>query len=167
MWEVINDFICGILLTIDTFIFGKITLKQEIKISKLKILILSLVTSIFLTLTYLGLESTTKTLLMASIETIYYIQLFQISVKKSIFVSIIFIVVLMLTDLVDLLFVTEVLKLNSNLLYGHYAGSVFGNTIITISFTILVYILKKPLRKLINNKITLNTKITVKKSKNK
>lgn len=161
MWEVTSAIICGIITTLEVIIFGKVALEEEIQISKKKIIILSIITSVIYGATYLLLENTIKTSVMIITDMIFYMCSFKINLKKSMFMAFLCIIILLIADLIELFFVTKVLHVSLKYCYNTYAGSVLGNITILILFIVVIYMFKNFLRKVVNNKITNNTKIVI------
>ena len=159
MWEVTSAIICGIITTLEVIIFGKVALEEEIQISKKKFIIISLGISLIFGIISLLFYNISKTLIIIILDIIFYKYVFKITMKKSTFLTFLYIVILLAADLIELFFVTKILHVSMAYCYNAYAGSVLGNITILILFTIITYIFKRLLRKIINNKITNNTKI--------
>lgn len=159
MWEVTSAIICGIITTLEVIIFGKVALEEEIQISKKKFIIISLGISLIFGIISLLFYNISKILIIIILDIIFYKYVFKITMKKSTFLTFLYIVILLAADLIELFFVTKILHVSMAYCYNAYAGSVLGNITILILFTIITYIFKRLLRKIINNKITNNTKI--------
>ena len=161
MWEVTSAIICGIITTLEVIIFGKVYLEEEIQIPKKKFIIISLGISLIFGIISLLFYNISKTLIIIILDIIFYKYVFKITIKKSIFLTLLYIVLLVASDLIDIMFMTRIINISIKEFYTTYTGSIIANLKILVIFCALIFLVKTPLRKLINNKITLNTKIVV------
>ena len=161
MWEVISVIICGIITTLEVIIFGKVALEEEIQLPKKKFIIISLGISLIFGIISLLFYNINKTLVIIILDIIFYKYVFKITIKKSIFLTLLYIVLLVASDLIDIMFMTRIINISIKEFYATYTGSIIANLKILVIFCVLIFLAKTPLRKLINNKITLNTKIVV------
>ena len=161
MWQIINGFICSLITIIGVFLFGKIVLNKEIEFSKEKIIISIIATTIIHTAIYLNLEGTLKSLSMMLLDICFYIYIFKISIQKSILTSVLYAIILLIPELIELFIITKILKLSKAFLYNTYAGSIIGNLFTCILLIIITFIIRKILQKIINNKIENNIKIVI------
>ena len=112
MWQIIKEIICLSIAVTGTFLFGRIVLNKKIQIDKKRFAILFTITILSHALLSLYLEGFIKTLLMGIIEVYFYIIVFQINKKKSILLTITYMMVLIIPDLLELFFVTKILKMD-------------------------------------------------------
>ena len=161
MWEVTSAIICGIITTLEVIIFGKVALEEEIQIPKKKFIIISLGISLIFGIISLLFYNISKTLIIIILDIIFYKYVFKITIKKSIFLTLLYIVLLVASYLIDIMFMTRIINISIKEFYTTYTGSIIANLKILVIFCALIFLVKTPLRKLINNKITLNTKIVV------
>lgn len=159
MWEAIRIFIYLSIMIIGVFVFANSILQTKPKLNIKITSLLVLITLIIQTIITLSFSGTLKTLLIIFIYMIFYKLVYNISMKKSIFLTIIYLIILVTADLIELFFVTKVLHISMTYCYNTYANSIISNLIILILFILITYIFKNLLRKLINNQITNNTKI--------
>lgn len=153
MWQIISDYIKLLVTTIGVFAFGRIVLDKKIQISKNKFIVSLLITSIVHTIIFVFLTNTIKTLTMGLVDIIFCKYTFKITIKKSIFLTFLYMILLMITDLLQLLFIIEILGLSIEFCYTEIVGSVLISIITCILFIIFSYIIRKILRKLINTEV--------------
>lgn len=161
MWPIISAYICGVITTIEVVIFGKIVLNEKAKISKKKLFVLGILTSLLYATSYLVLEGTIKTLAMFIVDIFFYKFIFKISHQNSIFITFLCMTILLVSDLIDLLLPINLLNISKEFYYKGFAGSILGTLITCIIFIIITNIFKGLLRNLINAKIENNTKIII------
>ena len=161
MYHVINTMLCAITAIIGVILFGKIVLNRKEKNSAVKLIILLLISLVIYTYTYLKFNSTAKTIMIFLLDIVTYRTLFNSSYSKSTILAVLYIIVLIIPDAFVLLFLTKVLNISKEFYYNTFAGSVLGNLIVCVLFVIITYILRKPLRKVINYKLENNIKIII------
>ena len=161
MLEVLKTFLTSIILNVSVYAFGIIILNNgKIKITIKEILIF-LMACILHTLDVLYLNGTGKTIIFIVIFALLLKLSFNTGYLKSIFSSIIYIVLLIIPDLITLIFTTQVLKIDKDYCYSTFAGSILGNLSVSLLMVGLIYLLRKPLRKLFNYRLSKNKKIVV------
>lgn len=161
MLEVLKTFLTSIILNVSVYAFGIIILNNgKIKITIKEILIF-LMACILHTLDVLYLNGTGKTIIFIVIFALLLKLSFNTGYLKSIFSSIIYIVLLIIPDLITLIFTTQILKIDKDYCYSTFAGSILGNLSVSIIMVGLIYLLRKPLRKLFSYRLTRNKKVVV------
>ena len=161
MLKIISMFIGILILGIGEVIFGKIVLDEEIKVSKLKLVLIVLFVTGLCTLTNYYLDGITKTIVGLIIYVFKFKFIFDIEYSKSILLTIIYVILLMIPDILELTFITKVIGISKELCYSTYAGSIMSNLIICILLLIETIILKRYLKKIINYELNSNTKIII------
>ena len=161
MSQIINTFICAIIMIIGVLAFGKIVLNYSIKISKFEFLIMICLLCLMHTIVGLYFTKTPKTIIMLIVNALFYKGIYKITYKKSFFLALMHMIILLPPDLIELFFVTKILHLNIEYCYNTFAGSILSNIIVCLLFILLVIILEKPLRKLISTKLEDNKKIVI------
>ena len=148
---------------ISVHVFGLITSKDESKKNiKLKNILILILFAILHTIAYLYLKGTYKTVILCTIYAIYFYIVFDKKVYKSIFSSIIYAVITIVPDLLTLGFATKILGISKVYFYDNLAGGVISNIVINFLMIILIYLLRKPLKTVVNYKLSNNvTKITI------
>ena len=154
------DIYLGIIIMMCGIIgFAKIVLNENIKVSKLKLTLIIILSSIVYTLTYLHLTSTIKTLTNCILQIITFKYLFKIDYPKSILLTIIYVILLIIPEMIELFTFTAIFKIDKVYFYNNIAGGLISNLIICVLFITLTIMIRKYLNKLINYKIETNKKI--------
>ena len=147
-------------MMISVHVFGLVTSKDESKKSiKLKNILILILFAILHTIAYLYLKGTYKTVILCTIYAIYFYIVFDKKVYKSIFSSIIYAVITIVPDLLTLGFATKILGISKEYYYLVFAGGILGNFIVSMLMIILIYLLRKPLKTVVNYKLSNNVKI--------
>lgn len=161
MLEVLKIFLTSIPLTISIYIFGIIIFnKGKIKIT-FKDVILLFIACILQTADVMFLKGTEKTIILMLIFALLLKLTFNTGYIKSIFSGIVYMIILILPDLLTLILITQVVKIDKDYCYSTFAGSILGNLSVSIIMIGLIYLLRKPLRKLFSYRLTRNKKIVV------
>lgn len=161
MWQIISDYIKLLITTIGVFAFSKIVLNKKIQVSKAEFCIAFLITTIVQTIIYIYLTGTIKTLAMGIVDIVFYKYIFKISIKKSVFLTFLYMIILIINELLILLISTNILKFSIDFCYNKIAGSILISIITCIMLLLISYIIRKILRKLINTKIENNIQIII------
>lgn len=147
-------------MMISVHVFGLITSKDESKKNiKLKNILILILFAIVHTIINLYLDSSIKTLAICLLYTMYFYIIFDKKVYKSIFSSVLYIILLIIPDLLTLTIITKILNMSKEYYHIHNAGSILGNIIISIIMIIMVCLLRKPIKKVVNYKLSSNMKI--------
>ena len=161
MLQIISTFLGIFIMGICEIIFAKIILQEKIKISKIELIAILIISSIVYTLNNLYLYGTIKTLLVCLIHVLVFKYIFKINWSKSIFLTIIYVLLLLIPEIIELFIITEILQIGREFLYNNYAGGLLSNIFMCIGFILVTLILRRPLRKIINTKISSNKKIII------
>lgn len=147
-------------MMISVHVFGLVTSKEKSKKNiKLKNILILILFAILHTIINLYLDSSIKTLAICLLYTMYFYIIFDKKVYKSIFSSVLYIILLIIPDLLTLTIITKILNMSKECYYIHIAGSILGNIIISIIMIIMVCLLRKPIKKVVNYKLSSNMKI--------
>lgn len=161
MWPIISTYIGISILGIGEIIFAKIVLNKNIEIDLKETLITFLIATLMCTVVYMNLTGVIKTLFIYLIHLFEFKVLFKLSYFKTIFLTFMYIVLLIVPDILQLLIITNIGGVTKEFYYNVYAGSILGNSTMCILFVIITMLLKRPLRKVINTEISNNTKIII------
>lgn len=161
MWQIISQFICGLITIVGVLIFGKIVLNKDVEIPKEKLILIIISVPIIYVTIYLNITGTLKSLLMMILDICFYIYIFKINIQKSILTSVLYAIILLIPELIELFIITKILKMNMDFLYNTYSGSIISNALICLGFIAITYLLKKILQKIVNIKIENNIKIII------
>lgn len=147
-------------MMISVHVFGLVTSKEESKKNiKLKNILILILFAILHTIINLYLDSSIKTLAICLLYTMYFYIIFNKKVYKSIFSSVLYIILLIIPDLLTLGFATKILGIDKNYFHTYLAGGVISNIVISLLMIILIYLLRKPLKTVVNYKLSNNVKI--------
>lgn len=161
MWQIINNYIGILIMGIGAIVFGKIVLEKRVKISKLKLIIILLVATLIFTIGYTYLDGTIKTLSLYIVYLYLFKIVYELSYYKAIFLTFIYTILVMISDILELLAITNIAGMDKIICYDKFAGSILSNAIVCIIFIAITLILKKNLRKIINTEVSNNTKIII------
>ena len=147
-------------MMIAVHVFGLVTSKEESKKNiKLKNILILILFAILHTIINLYLDSSIKTLAICLLYTMYFYIIFDKKVYKSIFSSVLYIILAIIPDLLTLTIITKILNMSKEYCHNYIAGSVLGNIIIGIMLILMVLLLRKPLKTVVNYKLSNNVKI--------
>ena len=161
MWQIISAYIEVLITIIGVIIFARIVLDKKIEKSQAKFIISFVLVSIIYLILYLNITGVIKSLLMCLANVIFCKYTFNIKYGKAIFLIIIDMIVLIIPDLLELVFVTKILGLSKEFCYETFASSIISNLVVCILLIIITYLLRKILRKIINIEIENNIKIII------
>ena len=159
MSEIFSGFLSSAAMFISIYGFGRILFKDRNPNSLLRNIIYAFIIICLYTIVFLKLDGTIKTILLGILYAITYKTYFNIKVENSIISTIIYIGLLIIPDLSAMGIALYVLKIDKNLFYNTIAGGVLGNLSVSLLMIILTYILRKPLRKIVNMNISTNKKL--------
>lgn len=159
MYHIINIFISAIITVIGMFYFAKIVLNENIKITKKEFIGLSLIATVLYTIATIYLTNTSKSLVFCFITIIFYKYIFQLNNYKSIFISFIYAIMVMIADLLVLFFVTKVVGIDKIFCYEKIAGGILTTCIVYVIISIIAYVFRKQLNKIVNSKIDNSKKL--------
>lgn len=157
----IDYIISAIIMVMTSIIFSNIVLEnKKIVINKKKIimLIIGIVVYSIIAKNTIG---TLKTLLVFGFHIIQFNYLYKISYSDSMFLSFLFIVIIIIPDTLFLLFLMYILKLPPEICYEKIAGTIISTTVVNGLLIIITLIFRKWLRKIIKIRINNNLKIII------
>ncbi len=161
MLEVLKTFFNCSILVISVYIFGIILFNNGKFKLTFKDIIAIIICSALHTTAFILLKGTEKTILsMLSFALLIELS-FNTGYIKSIFSSILYSMLTIIPDLMILGFVTQILKISKDFCYNNLAGTIIINISVSILMVGLIYLLRKPLRKLFSYRLTRNKKIVV------
>ena len=159
MSEIFKGFLSSAGMFISVYGFGRIIFNSKRTNNIIKnILYVLLIISLF-TIVFLKFDGTFKTLLLCSLFVITYKVFNNISIGKAIISSIIYSVLTIIPDLITFAGALYILGIEKEYYYNVLAGGIICNFSVSILMLLLTYILRKPLRKLINMSISTNKKL--------
>ena len=161
MWQIINTFLCAIIMVTGVLIFGKIILKSKINVSKIYLLIAMFAVCLIYTVSGLFFSKVAKTLIMLIANALFYKKIFNISSSKSVFLTFIYVIIMILAEIIELFTLTNIIGMDKKFCYEMYAGSLLSNFLIFLLFLVMTLLLKKFITKLIDNNLVVSVKIII------
>lgn len=104
---------------------------------------------------------TIKTIITCLLYSSLFFCIFNIKLSKLVFTSIVYVILLVIPDLLILSTAIYILGISKEYYYSDFASSLLGNISVCLCLVIITYVLKKPLKKLINYNLSTNKKIIV------
>lgn len=149
-------------MIITVYYFGQIILNNEFKIKKLLKTWLIFLTAIILhTIIYLYTDGIIKTLLLCILYSLFLSLIFKTSYWKSSLMSIIYTLLMIIPDLLTLAGAIYIFNVSKDFYYENLTGSIISNICVCSIMIIFTYLLKKPLKVLMNYKLSENKKIVI------
>ena len=108
-----------------------------------------------------ALNGVLKTLLICVVYVIVYKSVFSITYSRAFILAFENILLMLIPDLLILFVSVYVLKIDTNIIYNVFAQTIISSTMVAIMLILLVYIFKRPLRKISNIKLTNNKEIAM------
>lgn len=161
MLEIVNGFVSCAIFLIAAYAFGVIIFidKKSKKKSTLHYIVsfaLSIAIYTFILILFKGIA---KTILHCIVIMFIFRCVFNTNYSKSLVSSVIYSIFTMVSDLLTLGLVTKVLKISKEFCHTHIAGGIISNVCVTTITILLIYLLRKPLKKLLNYSVSTNKKI--------
>lgn len=149
------------LLILTLYTFGRIIIVNR-RHKNIMIDVLILLGFILLNiLVYKYTTGTIKTIITCLLYSSLFFCIFNIKLSKSVFTSIVYVILLVIPDLLILSTAIYILGISKEYYYSDFASSLLGNISVCLCLVIITYVLKKPLKKLINYNLSTNKKIIV------
>lgn len=149
------------LLILTLYIFGRIVIVNR-RHKNIMIDVLILLGFILLNiLVFKYTTGTIKTIITCLLYSSLFFCIFNIKLSKPVFTSIVYVILLVIPDLLILSTAIYILGISKEYYYSDFASSLLGNISVCLCLVIITYVLKKPLKKLINYNLSTNKKIIV------
>lgn len=149
------------LLILTLYIFGRIVIVNR-RHKNIMIDVLILLGFILLNiLVFKYTTGTIKTIITCLLYSSLFFSIFKIKLSKSIFTSIVYVILLVIPDLLILSTAIYILGISKEYYYSVIASGLIGNLSVLLIMILLTYIIRKPLRKLMKYKLSENKKIVV------
>ena len=104
---------------------------------------------------------TIKTIITCLLYSSLFFSIFKIKLSKSVFTSIVYVILLVIPDLLILSTAIYILGISKEYYYSVIASGLIVNLSVLLIMILLTYIIRKPLRKLMKYKLSENKKIVV------
>ena len=149
------------LLILTLYIFGRIIIVNR-RHKNIMIDVLILLGFILLNiLVFKYTTGTIKTIITCLLYSSLFFSIFKIKLSKSIFTSIVYIILLVIPDLLTLGGANYIFDVSKEFCYESLSGSIISNFSVLGIMIILTVSIRKPLKKLINYNLSTNKKIIV------
>jgi len=149
------------LLILTLYTFGRIIIVNR-RHKNIMIDVLILLGFILLNiLVYKYTTGTIKTIITCLLYSSLFFSIFKIKLSKSIFTSIVYVILLIIPDLLIYVISIYVFRIGSEYFDMYIAGGIIGNIAVNSILILISFILKKPLRKLIDYNLSTNKKIII------
>lgn len=149
------------LLILTLYIFGRIVIVNR-RHKNIMIDVLILLGFILLNiLVFKYTTGTIKTIITCLLYSSLFFCIFNIKLSKSVFTSIVYVILLVIPDLLILPTAIYILGISKEYYYSVIASGLIGNLSVLLIMILLTYIIRKPLRKLMKYKLSENKKIVV------
>lgn len=159
MLEIFKSFLSSAGMFISVYGFGRIIFESKKTRNVIKdVLYILLIISLY-TIVFMKFDGTIKTLLLCSLFVITYKIFNNISIGKAIISSIIYSVLTVVPDLLTFISALYIFGIKKEYYYNNLAGGIICNLSVSLLMLLLTYIIRKPLRKLINMSISTNKKL--------
>lgn len=149
------------LLILTLYIFGRIVIVNR-RHKNIMIDVLILLGFILLNiLVFKYTTGTIKTIITCLLYSSLFFSIFKIKLSKSIFTSIVYVILLIIPDLLTLVGAIYIFRVSKEVYYSNIASSALCNLFVCSGILLLTIILRKSLKKLINYNLSTNKKIIV------
>lgn len=159
MLENFKLLLSSVLLIIAVYIFGNIVIVNRRHKSLIIDILIVACMSLLSFIVFKYTAGTIKTITTCLLYALLLFSLFKIKLSKAIFTSIIYVIMLVIPDLIVTLGV--ILIVGKEYFYEELAGSMLSNILVCTLIIVITFILKKPLKKLINYKLSESKKIVI------
>lgn len=159
MLQIVDSYFTGVLAVLQILFYATSTLKHNLSLSKKNLFLIIFLFGFIYSFIFWNFDGILKTLLVAVVNIFIYIKLYKVSLAKAIFSNFIYIIILIFPDLLVLFCLVDLFHVKKVFYYDVLAGSFVGTFIVFILFILIIYILKKPLRKLLDTQIDTDKKI--------
>ena len=154
MQQIIEYIINTTITVITPIIFGYIVFDKKFCRIKVKRKLITFFVVLGLSLyVYEFSPSVSKTILSFLIHVFEYKQFFKINYSQAIFISFIYILILMVLDIFQLFFSVNILNVSKNFYYNSFAGSLLSNFFVCLNTCVITFLFRNKLRKLFNARV--------------
>ena len=161
MLNIFKIYLASCISLVSVLIISKIIINDSVKFITKKQIILSQIACILQVITSISFDGTLKTLLMFIINVFLLKNVFKLPFSKSILMVFLYMLACVIPEIMEIVFITNILGLSKEYCYEIFANSILSNIIIFILTVLIIYLLRKPLRKIINIKLEDNIKIII------
>lgn len=160
MLEIIKALIGSSITHIPIYVFGKIIFNNYKMKNKAYYSAIIIILGVFLhTMGFMLFEGTTKTLILCIILMLTFKFLFNISYGKSLLAALVYLIVLIIPDLIVTISFSTIF--GKEYFYNNMSGGIISNVTVCLLMISTTYILRKPLRRIINYNFSMTKKIII------
>lgn len=159
--EAINNILSSIIVVATPLIFVKILLNCKVRKNKIRVIVVSLMALIVYALIYKYAFGINRSILNFIMCTFLIYQFYEVPLNKSILITIAFIIVLIIPEMLTIYIMIDILNMSKEIFYTNFASSIFGNLSVFILLIPTTLILKGPLKKLLAMKLDFNKKVII------
>ena len=154
MLELINVFVGGLITALSVIVFGRLILKQELFVSKKKLLIFLIFITLIIQFLYIVESRVIRTIVAFSLYACSLKFAYKLSPLKTFVMGIFCGIIMTVSDILTILIC--VLIFGNEFFYNVIAAGVLSNFIVSLILIFVTFIFRKLLSKLVNTKITNN-----------
>lgn len=158
----LSKLISGFSLSVIGIVFGYLI--SDVKPTKRNLItssIIVIVYSILYGVIYDKFDNSIRSIINFAINTLIFKFVFDFKFTKAIFVSFLHSIILLISDILSFAIPIYVLQISKNYFDQNIAGGAMGSVIVCTIFCILAFILRKPLRKLMQFKVSYNKVVSL------
>jgi len=159
--EIFRRFLSCTILTMSVYGFGFILFNKREKNKLLFDILIFFMVCILHTVFYLMFDGTLKTILISLSFAIIFKFIFKLSYGKAIVITILYTILTLIPDLITLSAALYLLRIEKEYYYSVLAGGIICDISVSVIMILMTYILRKPLRKIANIKISSNKSIII------
>ena len=152
MWDLISNYLGPLITTVTAFIFMKFILKKEIKIAPIYVVVIILLISFVISLSFFDNYMFLRTMLSCLLYLLLYKFVFKLNFFKAMFFSIIYFLLLTISELFTFLVLTQILHVSNDYLYNVFADSILSNSVMGLLSLLFGWLFRKLLIKVDNIK---------------
>ena len=152
MWDLISNYLGPLITTVTAFIFMKFILKKEIKIAPIYVVVIILFVPSIASLSILDNYMFLRTMLSCFLCLLLYMFTFELGFFKAMFFSIIYFLLLTISELFTFLVLAQILHVSNDYLYNVFADSILSNSVMGLLSLLFGWLFRKLLIKVDNIK---------------
>lgn len=161
MSEIVNATIACLITIVTVFVSGCIVFNNEKRKQLIKNTAILLISTIIHTIVFIYLSGIIKTMILLLLIILIIKCAFGVDISKATLFAVLYIIILVIPDLLTLFFSTQVLNLTKEFIYSNFAGSILGNVCTNLVMILIIFLLRKPIRKALSYNFSTNKKIIV------
>ena len=161
MQEIIEFVLSSIIMVVTPIIFGVLTLDNNIRRDKSKVVVAFLISCIIYSLCYAYFDGGIKTLIVFLLHIFIFNQIFDCKVHKAMFVTFIYLAIIIIAEIIIFVLFTKIIVMPKNYCYNVYAGSLLSNIVVCTIVLFITYFFKKNIIKTFRSNIDKNNSIII------